>query len=331
MSSYLPESGVVLAPLAGGPTTPELAAAVTDAGGLGFLAAGYLSADGFGDQVRRARALTDGPLGANVFCLREEPVHDEAIAAYAAELAPDAELYEVELGTPRFDDDDYAGKVEQLLREPVEVVSFTFGCPSSDDAARLQAVGSEVWITVTSAAEAVEATAAGADGLVVQGSEAGGHRGSWRDDAVDLPLLDLLREVRETTDTTLVATGAIDSRAATLAALDAGAAAVQAGTAFLLCPEAGTSDPHRAALERPGVTAITRAFTGRRARGIVNTFMRDHPHAPSAYPHVHHLTAPIRAAARAAGDADRINLWAGIRFGTTRPLPAADVVATLRP
>ena len=117
-------------------------------------------------------------------------------------------------------------------------------------------------MTVTSAAEAVDATAAGADALVVQGAEAGGHRGSWRDDATDLPLLELLREVRGACEMTLVATGGIDGPATALAALDAGAAAVQAGTAFLLCPEAGTSDPHRAALERPGVTAITRAFTG---------------------------------------------------------------------
>jgi len=321
----------VLAPLAGGPTTPELAAAVTDAGGLGFLAAGYLTPEEFAEQIRRGRALTDGPLGANVFCLHEQPVHDEAIAAYAAELAPDAELLGVELGTPRFDDDGYAAKIDVLVAEPVEAVSFTFGCPGPDEVGRLHAVGSEVWVTVTSAAEAVDAAAAGVDALVVQGAEAGGHRGAWRDDATDLPLLELLREVRDACDTALVATGGIDGGAAAIAAVEAGAAAVQAGTAFLLCPEAGTSDPHRAALERPGVTAITRAFTGRRARGIVNTFMRAHPHAPSAYPHVNHLTAPLRAAARAAGDPERINLWAGIRFASARPLPAAEVVALLRP
>ena len=211
------------------------------------------------------------------------------------------------------------------------MVSFTFGCPSGDDVARLQAAGTEVWVTVTSTAEAVDAAASGADVLVAQNAEAGGHRGAWRDDGTDLPLLELLGEVRDACDTPLVATGGIGDRAGVLAALDAGAAAVQAGTAFLLCPEAGTSEPHRAMLERPGITAITRAFTGRRARGIVNEFMREHPHAPSAYPHVHHMTAPLRAAARAAGDAERINLWAGVRFATARAVPAAEVVATLRP
>jgi nitronate monooxygenase len=331
MASHVPETGIVLAPLAGGPATPELAAAVSDAGGLGFLAAGYLTQEALSDQIRRARALTESVLGVNLFCLHEEVVHEEAIAAYAAELAPEAERLGVELGRPGFDDDGYAEKLAVVLEEGVEFVSFTFGCPSAEDVMELQAAGSEVWVTVTSPAEAVDAAASGADALIVQGSEAGGHRGAWRDDGVDLPLLELLGEVREACDTPLVATGGIGDKAGVLAALDAGAAAVQAGTAFLLCPEAGTSEPHRAMLERPGTTAITRAFTGRRARGIVNAFMRDHPHAPSAYPHVHHLTAPLRAAARAAGDAERINLWAGVRFATARAVPAADVVEALRP
>src|SRR3954471_2443965 len=138
MSKRLPESGIVLAPLAGGPATPELAAAVTDAGGLGFLAAGYLTPAAFQEQVRRARALTAGALAANLFCLREEPVHEEPIAAYAAEIPPDAARLGAELGVPRFDDDEYAAKLDVVLAERVEVVSFTFGCPSTEEIARLQ-------------------------------------------------------------------------------------------------------------------------------------------------------------------------------------------------
>jgi nitronate monooxygenase len=166
----------------------------------------------------------------------------------------------------------------------------------------------------------------------VQGSEAGGHRATFDDtDERDRPLLDLLREVASAVELPLVAAGGIADAAGAGAARRAGAAAVQAGTAFLLCPEAGTSAPHRAVLARGGETAITRAFTGRRARGIVNAFMRDHPDAPSAYPHVHHLTAPLRASARAAGDAERINLWAGTAFAKARARPAAEVVAELSP
>jgi nitronate monooxygenase len=168
--------------------------------------------------------------------------------------------------------------------------------------------------------------------LVAQGSEAGGHRASYDDeDETDLPLLDLLGALRDTVDLPLVAAGGIVDRATADAARTAGAIAVQAGTAFLLCPEAGTSAPYRRAVERGGPTAMTRAFTGRRARGIVNRFMREHPDAPSAYPYIHYLTAPIRATARAEGDAERINLWAGTGVGLVKGRPAAEVVAELSP
>ena len=310
---------VVLAPLAGGPSTAELAAAAANAGALGFVAAGYLSPEELERRLARARALTDGPLGVNLFVLREEPVDEAAVAAYAAELAGEGEL-----GEPHFDDDRLDEKIEIALAADVQAISTTFGPPPRRllDRARVP-----VWATISSAADAnVEA-----DVLVVQGIEAGGHRGAFDDrDESDLPLVALLAEVRARTDRPLVAAGGIVGAAAAAAARDAGAAAVQAGTAFLLCPEAGTSDVHRAALRRGGATAMTRAFTGRRARGIVNGFMQRHPDAPSAYPHVHHLTAPLRAAARAAGDADRVNLWAGTGLARAREEPAADVVARLR-
>jgi nitronate monooxygenase len=310
---------VVLAPLAGGPSTPELAAAAADAGALGFVAGGYLTPDEFARRLERARSLTDGPLGANLFVLREAPVDAAAVAAYAQELAGEGEL-----GEPRFDDDWLEEKIEIALAADVQAISTTFGPPPR----RLLENGRvPVWATISSPADAqVEA-----DVLVVQGIEAGGHRGTFDDrDETDLPLVTLLAEVRALTDRPLVAAGGIVDAATAAAAREAGAASVQAGTAFLLCPEAGTSDVHRAALRLGGETALTRAFTGRRARGIVNGFMQRHPDAPSAYPHVHHLTAPLRAAARAAGDSDRVNLWAGAGFAHAAELPAAEVVARLR-
>ena len=165
---------------------------------------------------------------------------------------------------------------------------------------------------------------------MLQGAEAGGHRGSWEDtDDVTTPLQDILRTTAAV-GLPLVATGGIADREGMRAALAAGAAAAQIGTAFLLADEAGTSAPHRRAVATAGETAFTRAFTGRRARGLVNEFMRRHPHAPSAYPHIHHLTAPLRAAARAAGDADGINLWAGTNAALARAEPAAEIVARLR-
>jgi nitronate monooxygenase len=317
---------VVQAPLAGGPSTPELAAAVSNAGGLGFVAAGYLTADALAEQLRRTRELTDAPIGVNLFVLHEIPIDEAAVASYGREL----ESYGVELGTPRFEDDDFAAKVDLVVAERVPVVSTVFGCPPVELVERVHSAGGEVWVTVTSADEARAATVADADALVVQGAEAGGHRGSWSDaDGPDLPLLELLQGIDA--EVPLIAAGGVAGAPDTRAALDAGASAVQAGTAFLLCPESATSAPHRRAIGRGGETAITRAFTGRRARGIVNEFMRAHPDAPSAYPQIHHLTAPLRAAARAAGDASRFNLWAGTQFQRAEPAPAAAVVRDLRP
>jgi nitronate monooxygenase len=315
---------VVLAPLAGGPSTPELAAAVANAGGLGFIAAGYLTPEAYEAQLRRARELTDGPLAANLFVLEERPVDEAALERYARELEPEGEL-----GVPRFDDDWLDQKLAATVASGIEIVSTTFGPPPAwlVDAAR--GAGMQVWATVASVDDARIAVAAGSDALVVQGLEAGGHRASFDDADDDVPLLELLAALREL-NVPLIAAGGIVDAATAEAALAAGAVAVQAGTAFLLSPEAGTSAVHRAVLQQPGETAITRAFTGRRARGIVNRFMRDHTDAPSAYPHIHHLTAPIRAEARATGDAGRVNLWAGTRFAEARPVPAAEVVAALR-
>jgi nitronate monooxygenase len=320
---------IVLAPLAGGPSTPELAAAVSNAGGLGFLAAGYLTPDAFAEQLRRTRALTSEQLGVNLFVLEDAGVDDEAVAAYARELEPEALNLGVQLGAPRFDDDWLEEKLALIAGAEVDVVSTTFGCLAPGAVARLQENGAQVWATVTAAHEARAARDAGVDALVVQGTEAGGHRGSWRDDGAPTPLHELLGSID--VGLPLIAAGGIADRDDAAAALAAGAQAVQAGTAFLLCPEAGTSRPHRRALRDRSETAFTRAFTGRTARGIVNRFMLEHPEAPSAYPQIHHLTAPLRAAARASGDADTINLWAGASFARTQARPAAEVVASLRP
>ena len=318
---------VVLAPLAGGPSTPELTAAVSNAGGFGFLAAGYLTPEAFAERLRRTRELTREPIGVNVFVLEDGRVDEDAVAAYARELEPQARARGVELGKPRFEDDWLAEKVEAILAADVQVVSTTFGCLPAETVTRLQRSGTGVWATVTGPYEARAARDAGVDALVVQGSEAGGHRGAWRDDGEPAPLLDLLASID--VGLPLIATGGIADTDGVAAALAAGAQAVQVGTAFLLCPEAGTSEPHRGALGGEAPTAFTRSFTGRSARGIVNRFMVEHPDAPPAYPQIHHLTAPLRAAARAAGDADGINLWAGVNYARAEALPAAEIVARL--
>ncbi|MGB3437784.1 MAG: nitronate monooxygenase, partial [Actinophytocola sp.] len=201
---------VVQAPMAGGGSTPELAAAVSNAGGLGFLAAGYLTAAAVRDQVARTRALTDEPFGLNVFVPERSTVDDSLVAAYAAELAGEADRYGVALGNPAGGDDDWAAKLALLSEVNVPVVSFTFGCPAREEIAEVKRHGSEVYVTVTSADEAREAVGAGADGLVVQGQEAGAHRGSFRNDGIDhTGLIPLLRKVSAAVAVPLVATGGL--------------------------------------------------------------------------------------------------------------------------
>lgn len=329
---------VVLAPLAGGPSTPELTAAVSGAGGLGFLAAGYLTAGALHAQLTRVRELTTAPFGINVFVIAapgEPAALRQRVSAYAGTLAAEARAAGVGLGTPRFEDDGWAAKISLLTASPVPVVSFTFGCPDPAVIGALQATGSEVWVTVTRPDEAAQAVAAGADVLVVQGAEAGGHRGSFRDDPAQDPsdgigLLALLQLVRHRVGIPLVAAGGIAGGAGVAAALAAGAAAAQLGTAFLRCPEAGTAEVLRAAAASTVPTAMTRAFTGRLARGVRNRFLDEHSTAaPAAYPAVHHLTAPLRQAGRASGDADLVNLWAGQAHELGREVPAAELVREL--
>lgn len=323
---------VVLAPLAGGPSTPGLVAAVCEADAFGFLAAGYLRPERLAGQLAELRSLTARPFGVNVFSAPARPADPETYDGYVGSLRRWAAERGLPVGEPGFSDDHYAEKVELLVQRPVAAVSFTFGAPSPETVRRLQQAGSEVWVTVTSPAEATIALDAGADALVVQGIEAGGHRGTFDDDdaAPAYSLLSLL-QLLEDTDAPLVAAGGIATGQGIAAALAAGARAVQLGTAFLLCPEAGTAAPHREALRRrEAPTRLTRAFTGRQARGIVNEFMAAHDgEAVSAYPEIHFVTAPLRQAAREAGDGSLINLWAGETYQLARELPAGELVRLL--
>jgi nitronate monooxygenase len=322
---------IVQAPLAGGASTPALTAAVVAAGAFGFVAAGYRTPDALRDDLRATRELTDAPFGVNVF-VPGHATERRRYERYIEALRDEAGRQGVALGEPRFEDDAWEAKLGLLEEEPVAAVSFTFGCPPAEAVARLQAAGSTVWVTVTDVDEAQRAAGAGADALIVQGIEAGGHRASFVDveGAGDYGLLALIQLVGAHVDLPLVASGAIASGGALAAVLCAGAQAAQIGTAFMRCPEAGTSAAHRAALAATTPTRLTRAFTGRQARGIVNRFLREHSdEAPPAYPEIHHVTAPLRAAGRAAGDADLINLWAGQAHELARDAPAAEVVAAL--
>ncbi|EWM12982.1 2-nitropropane dioxygenase [Kutzneria sp. 744] len=326
---------VIVAPMAGGGSTPELVAAVVDAGGFGFTPGGYLTAGAMAEQIVRTSALTGGRFGVNLFVPGTDTKPD--LGDYPKRVAAESERLGVEAGEPRWEDDEYPSKLEIVLAQRVPVVSFTFGLPDAGDVARLHAAGAQIVATVTTPAEAHQAAQLGVDALAVQGFEAGGHRGTLTDDGIspgggeEFGLLALIRRVAAVTDLPLVAAGGLLTGADVAAVLTAGAVAAQLGTAFLLCPEAGTSATHRAALAEGGRrTAITRAFTGRPARGLVNRFLTENTaEAPVGYPQVHHLTRPMRAAAAKAGDEELVHLWAGQTYPLAEELPAAELVARL--
>jgi len=322
---------IVQAPMAGGPSTAALAAAVGEAGGLGMLAAGYRAPGAVAEEIATLRGLTRVPFGINLFAPPAPGPDAEALARYAERLAGEADRQAAEVGVPRHDDDGWAEKLAIVAEARVPVVSFTFGCPPAEAVAALHDAGAAVWATVTTPGEAVEAAAAGVDALIAQGVEAGGHRGSFDDGRPgDLGLLALLQLVAAAVELPLVATGGLATGRSIAAVLAAGARAAQLGTVFMRTPEAATSPAQRAALQEDAPTALTRAFTGRTARGIVNRFLAEHAgEAPAAYPDVHHLTAPLRAAARARGDAGALNLWAGQAYPLATEEPAGDLVRRL--
>ena len=343
---------VIAAPMAGGTSTPAFVEAVHRAGGLGFLAAGYKSVAAMQAEIRTIRE-SGARFGMNVFV--PDPAQLPPSAAVLAELEdyrqqlrPDARRYGVELPQLRLDDDDeWQGKIDALLSDPVELVSFAFGLPGPDVVRALQRAGSAVLATVTTAAEAVQAAGQGVDALVVQHASAGGHSAAFLPAPEPQPAYtaepggttaqpggttaELLAEVRSAVDLPLVAAGGIMDAAGLDAVLRAGAVAAQLGTAFLRTDQSGAKQLHKDALADPHFTRtrLTRAFTGRQARALENEFVRDHPEAPEAYPAVHHLTAPLRAAATAARDAERLNLWAGTGWQKAQAGPVAGVVQGL--
>lgn len=325
---------VIVAPMAGGPSTPELAAAGSNAGGLGFLAAGYLTADALAERITAARGLTAEPLGVNLFAPQPSAGTSEQIQAYAAELAGEAQRYGVALGAPRYDDDAWGAKLDVVLDLRPEVVSFTFGLASQDEIDRLRGAGISTVGTVTTADEAKLAVSRGVDALAVQGPAAGGHRATFDPAAAPAsqPLDELLAEVLAAVDVPVAAAGGLAGAGEVAAVLAAGAVAAQLGTAFLLADEAGSSPVHRAALQSPEFTetVVTRAFSGRYARGLRNRFIAEHDaQAPLGYPEIHYLTSPVRKASVAAGDPQATNVWAGTGWRQADSGSVAEIIDRL--
>jgi nitronate monooxygenase len=335
--SLLRELGVAIpvmaAPMAGAPTTTRLVTAAADAGAIGFLAAGYKPAELVASQLAEMHQAAI-PFGINLFAPSPTPVDPAQFRRYAAEIAADAGEYNIDLDglTPREDDDEWQAKIDVLLAAPAPLVSFTFGLPPRDVVAALQRAGSRVFVTVTSAAEAALAAEVLPDGLAVQSSGAGGHSGTFTPGRAPaaIALEELLASVAALTRLPLIAAGGIATAADVSAAIGAGAQAVMVGTALLRTDECGASAAQKHAMTQDRGTVITRAFTGRPARALRNGFTERHTAgAPLGYPAIHYLTTGMRTAAVKAGDAERINLWAGTGYAAAQPGSAAKVLSAL--
>ena len=322
MSSLLDDLGVTLpvlaAPMAGGPTTPAMIVAAAAVGSIGFVAAGYKTPDAVADEIHAVREKT-ARFGVNLFAPNPIPVDPLEFVAYRRRMQTEAERFgiSVELAEPKEDDDAWSAKLDLLTRDPVPIVCFTFGIPDAGAIRALKAAGSVILLTVTSQDEARLAIQAGADALIVQASAAGGHSATFTPQVTPptVPIDALLRSIRALTSHPLVAAGGISTPEDVVSALGAGADAVTVGTALLRSAESGASEVHKNALIDPAfsTTIVTRAFTGRPARALSNDFTNRHDaSAPSGYPAVHHLTSPIRRAAAAAADEQRVHLWAGV-------------------
>jgi nitronate monooxygenase len=325
---------IVGAPMAGGPSTPALAAAVSNAGGLGFLAGGLVSAQQLADDILAARKLTSGPIGVNLFVPQPRLGTLTDLDAFAAALADETERYGVPSGKPRGGEDDTVAKFDVVCELGPEVVSFTFGSPTKAQCHQLGSAGIMAAATVTTVREAEIALLCGVDAVVAQGPCAGGHRATFDPLAApaDDPLDDLLSALRFGLECPVVAAGGLATAGDVQRVRDCGATAAQIGTALLLADEAGTHPVHRAALgdAQFDQTVVTRAFTGRYARALRNRFIDEHEQdAMFGFPEVAMMTGPIQAAALKIGDPHGVALWAGVAFKHAKPGSAVEIVREL--
>ena len=327
---------IIQGPMAGGFTTPALVAAVSNAGGLGSLAGSLLAPAALREQVAHLRSLTNAPFLLNFF-VQQTPAPQEHDIAAATELLRPVwqQLGWSALPRPTQWCQDFGQQFDALLELKPAGASFTFGCLSEAQVARLHAAGISVIGTVTTVAEALAWQAAGADAVIASGIEAGGHRGTFigRQEDATLPASQLWPQVVAAVDLPVIAAGAIMDGRDIRAALALGARAVQMGTAFLVTDEAATPAVYKQQLLSGNAhTRLTRAISGRYARGIENDFMRQmeavEAHVP-AYPVQNALTGSIRAAASANHNPALMSLWAGTGVNRARAMPAAILMDTL--
>ncbi|ASJ53679.1 nitronate monooxygenase [Brevibacillus formosus] len=322
------------APMAGGPTTPDLIAAVSNAGGLGNLGAGYLTPEQLRTAIQEIRKRTDRPFGVNLF-VPEEPTELEEMINQMTDYL---NFYREELGIAQNpliqkSSEAFEEQVQVLLDEKVPVFSFTFGIPPQEVIQTMKQNGTVVIGTATTVEEAKQLEAVGVDVIVAQGSEAGGHRGTFLKSVTQslVGTLALVPQVVDHVSIPVIAAGGIMDGRGLVASLSLGASAVQMGTAFLACPESGahTVYKQKILLENEDSTEVTCAYSGKAARGIRTEFMNDMHHYSGkipGYPIRNSLTRDIRQAAAKANNPEYMSLWAGQGLRLATDHTAAKIV-----
>ncbi len=331
------EHPVIQGPFGGGPSTPELVAAVSNAGGLGSLGAAYQSPDEITESIRRIRALTDRPFQVNLFAggwQTDLPFDPAPMLALLSEIHRELGLQRPQLPAPS--PDPFPAQLEAVLDARPPIFSFTFGIPDRDAMSRLKSRGIVVMGTTTTLDEARLLVDAGVDAIVAQGAEAGAHRGTFASpfEHAMVPTLALTSRIRSALKTPVIAAGGLMDGRDIASALDAGASAAVLGTAFLASPESGASAAHKRAVVEADrdSTIITRAFSGRPARGLKNDFIarlvgKEETILP--YPLQNSFTRIMRTAAGQQGIAGFISLWAGTGVARAGATPAGELVARL--
>lgn len=331
------EHPLLLAPLGGGPSTPELVAAVSNAGGLGWLGAAYLSPDQIRDAIRQIRALTSRPFGVNLFAGGyQNRTHPDPAPMLAILAEVHATLGLPAPSLPQLPPDPFPAQFEAVMADPPAAFSFTFGIPDAESMRRLRDRDVAATGTATTVAEARLLADAGVDAIFAQGGEAGGHRGTFAGlfESSMVPTSTLVPAVCGSVSVPVIASGGIMNGAEIAHALRLGASAAALGTAFLACPESGASSAYKEQIlaATADTTVITRAFSGRSARGLPNEFIAKLANREDwilPYPLQNILTRAMRSAAASRGDARFLSLWAGSGVALARKLPAADLVRQL--
>ncbi len=340
-NSFLQKLGIdlpiILAPMAGGPSTPQLVAAVSNAGGLGSLGGAYSTPEQIAEDTRKTRDLTQRPFAVNLFAggYGEVPAFDaqpmlDLLAEVHRELGIDPPTL------PPTPQNPFAKQFEVVLAARPAVFSFTFGIPSQDDLQRARSAGILLIGTATTPEEAHVLADAGVDAIVAQGAEAGSHRGTFMAsfECSMVPTLELVRQIARAVPVPVIASGGLMDGRDVAQALSAGASAVALGTAFLACPESGASEPYKHAIlsAKHDTTVITRAYSGRPARGLKNTWiekLNERKDLILPFPIQNALTRAMRTAAAKAGKPGYLSLWAGQGVTRARAMPAGELVRVL--